>query len=442
MKNEIYEQLIGVTNPCREYSELNYKIHFDHLRDADEFCAAASLYAEERSELLAHSLHRYQQLIDKASEILKIDTDFLIKKKICFNFYTDIANLFGLGTQAYTTESDTPYIGVSELSLQDIYLLQLVLLHEMQHALDFVFFEGFNMGIAERELRARITICNSLNEIQKQFSKLYKNAYIDQAYWYVILYNSPNVDEKVKQQYFELLEKQAKSILSHEDGIVFSPLILRVFGRELMREGVELKSNISYRIDNKKGALISENKELKVLRHEEPVSEMEEFISSDLETSEDEEPLSVRLSRLTGEKVARDNETLTLVKNKMMEWHTYKDEFKVLKKQASVVLTRNAESFSNIALPQDTALSVPKIIRVEAKPYIVGDNSLTDLKNLEIPNVAMNTGFNDDQIYTPVRPRYSNKKNDIREEEEEEFDDGIAKDVMSNLSNFFNKKRD
>ncbi len=439
MKNEIYEQLIGVTNPCREYSEANYKSHFDHLRDADEFCAAASLYSEERSELLAHSLHRYQQLIDKASEILKLDTDFLIKKKICFNFYTDIANLFGLGTQAYTTESDTPYIGVSELSLQDIYLLQLILLHEMQHAMDFVFFEGFSMGIAERELRARITICHSLNEIQKQFSKLYKNAYIDQAYWYVILYNSPNVDEKVKQAYYELLEKPAQHILAHEEGVVFSPLIIRVFSRELIREGVNLRSNISYRIDSHKGKLEIEETELKTPQVEEQVSEMEEFISSDLETSEDE-PLSLRLNRLTGEKVARDNETLTLVKNRMMEWHTYKDEFKVLKKQASVVLTRNAESFSNIILPQDTALSVPKIIKIEAKPYLEGDTSLTDLKNLAIPNVSMNAGgFNEDQIFLP---NASNKNRKNIKKEAEEFEDDIASSVMSNLSDFVKKKRD
>jgi hypothetical protein len=444
MKNEIFEQLIGVTNPCREYSEINYKSHFDHLRDADEFCAAASLYAEERSELLAHSLHRYQQLIDKATEVLKLDTDFLIKKKICFNFYTDIANLFGLGTQAYTTESETPYIGVSELSLQDIYLLQLILLHEMQHALDFVYFDGFSMGIAERELRARITICNSLSEIQKQFSKLYKNAYIDQAYWYVILYNSPNVTDMVKEQYFELLEKPAKNILAHEEGIVFSPLILRVFGRELFREGVQLRSNTSYRIDSKKGKIIFEETELKTAPPEEAISEMDEFITSDLETSEDDEPLSVKLSRLTGAKVARDNETLTLVKNKMMEWHTYKDEFKVLKKQASVVLTRNAESFSNIALPQDTALSVPKIIKVEAKPYLPGDNSLTLLKNLEIPNVSMNTGgFNEDEIILPTRSGYNNKKAQEKKEAAEEYEeDEIAKNVMSNLSDFVNKKRE
>ena len=198
MKNEIYEQLIGASHPCREYSQVNYKEHFSLLKDADEFSAAASLYAEERVELLAHSLHRYQQLLDKAASIMKLDTDFLIKKKVCFNFYTDIANLFGLGTQAYTTESDTPYVGVSELSLQDIYLLQLVLLHEMQHAIDFVYYNGLTMGIAERELRARLTICNSLNEIQKQFSKLYKNAYIDQAYWFIILYSSPTVSDDIK----------------------------------------------------------------------------------------------------------------------------------------------------------------------------------------------------------------------------------------------------
>lgn len=439
MKNEIYEQLIGVTNPCKEYKEANYKYHYQILKDADEFSAAAALYPDERTELLANSLHKYQQIIDKASELLLLDTDFLLKKKISFNFYTDIANLFGLGTQAYTTETEKPYIGVSELSLQDIYLLQLVLLHEMQHALDFVFFDGLGMGIAERELRARLSICHSLNDIQKQFNKLYKNAYIDQAYWYIILFNSPKVSDDIKYQYFELIEKNAKKLLEDSDGIVFSPLILRVFAKELEREEVHLRSNISYRLIVENGIIKLSETELKTPLPEEVQNEMEEIISTDTETSEDE-PLSVRLAKLTGEKIARDNETIALVKNKLMEWHTYKDEFKNLKKQASVVLTRNAESFSNIVSNNNSAISVPNIIKVEKKYYGPdGDNNeLKQLRNLEIPNVAINTGnFDDQEIFVQNRPYNSRKKKSY-----DEFEENIAENVMNNLSSFVNKKRE
>ncbi|MFN4150864.1 MAG: hypothetical protein ACK4IX_07955, partial [Candidatus Sericytochromatia bacterium] len=91
MKNEIFDQLIGSVYKCKEYSSDEYKSHYDILKEADEFCAAASLYADERLELLANSLHKYQQLIDNASSILNLETDFLLKKKVCFNFYTDIA---------------------------------------------------------------------------------------------------------------------------------------------------------------------------------------------------------------------------------------------------------------------------------------------------------------------------------------------------------------
>lgn len=435
MNNEIYDQLLGSVHKCKEYDENDYKEHYDSLKDADEFCAAASLYADERTELLANSLHRYQQLIDNASEKMKLETEFLVKGKVCFNFYTDIANLFGLGTQAYTTESKTPYIGVSELSLQDIYLLQLILLHEMQHAMDFVFFDGFSMGIAERELRSRITICNSLNEVQKQFNKLYKNAYIDQAYWYIILYNSPNVDQKLKEQYYELLEKNAKKLLS-EQGINFSPLILRVFGRELVREGVDLRSNILYKLNSEKGLINLEKEEIKNPLVEE-ISEMDAHITGDLETSDDE-PVSVKLSRITGERLGGLDGSVTLVKNKMMEWHTYQDEFKGIKKQASIVITRNAESFNNIALPQDSSIATPNIIKVQAKPYLVGDNSLKDLKNLEIPNVSMNTGLNEETEIILPRRMYNNGLK--RQKEDEEYEDEVAKNMMSNLSDMFKKR--
>ena len=437
MNNEIYDQLLGSVHHCKEYDEADYKDHYDNLKDADEFCAAASLYADERNELLANSLHRYQYLIDKASGKMNLETEFLSKGKIAFNFYTDIANLFGLGTQAYTTESKTPYIGVSELSLQDIYLLQLILLHEMQHAMDFVFFDGFSMGIAERELRSRITICNSLNEAQKQFNKLYKNAYIDQAYWYMILFNSPNVDIKVKDQYFELLEKNTKKLLQ-EDGVNFSPLILRVFGRELIREGVDLRSNLLYRVNSEHGIIRLEKEEVKNLIHDES-SDMDQYITSDLETSDDE-PISVKLNKMTGEKLGGLDGSVNLIKNKMIEWHTYKDEFKGIKKQASIVITRNAESFNNIALPHDSSVgSVPNIIKVEAKPYIVGDNSLTDLKNLEIPNVSMNAGLNDDTEIILPRRMYNNGLKKQKPEEEFE-DDEVAKNMMSNLSDMFKKR--
>ncbi|MFN8671844.1 MAG: hypothetical protein U0457_07115 [Candidatus Sericytochromatia bacterium] len=433
--NEIYDQIIGATYKFKEYNETDYNFHYETLKEADEYCSAASLYPDERTDLLANSLHKYQNLIDKATEILNLETDFLMKKKICFNFYTDIANLFGLGTQAYTTETETPYIGVSELSLQEIYLLQLILLHEMQHAMDFVYFSGFKMGIAERELRARITICHSLNELQKQFNKLYKNAYVDQAYWFVILYNSPHVDERTKHQYFELLEKKAKDILSDEDGVVFSPLILRVFGRELIREGVDLRANLSYKIQERGGLLIMETAQPKIALEEEEYTEMEEQITQDTETYNDEEPLSVKLSRLTGENmgVVPDGSFL-LVKNKMLEWHTYKDEFKSIKKQASVVITRNAESFSNIAVPEDSAISSNSRIQKVEKKGVKVDNTIRELREIEIPGTDINLEFKKDLILPKSYKAPITASND-------DYDDNIAQNMVNNLSQLI-KKRD
>ncbi|GIW21019.1 MAG: hypothetical protein KatS3mg068_0026 [Candidatus Sericytochromatia bacterium] len=428
MSNELYDQLIGVNFPCVEYLEDNYKEHYELLKEADEFSAAAVLYPDEKNELLANSLHRYQLILDKASKILKLETDFLLKKKICFNFYTDIANLFGLGTQAYTTETETPYIGVSELSLQNVYLLQLILLHEMQHATDFVYFNGFDMGVAERELRARLTICHSLNELQKQFNKLYKNAYIDQAYWFVILFSSPNISDELKYKYYELLEKPAKDILESDDGVVFSPLILRVFGMELKREGVNLKANTSYSITNRNGLLIMEEKELKI---QEEIQE-EDTIISDTETYDDK-LLSVKLSRMTGEKISDENQPLTLVKNKLIEWHTYKDELKNMKKNANIIITRNAESLSNISTVENTNLSVPKIIKVE-KQFIKMENDFEKLRNINIPNSTYKPeDFSNDDSPIIILNNANRKK--VIEEDNE------AQNFVNNLSDFFKGKK-
>jgi len=456
MKSEIRKQLLGFSTPCIEYNEFNQKEHFDLLRDADEFAAAASLYPDERSELLAHSLHRYQQIINKAVDVLELETSYLLKKRVAFNFYTDIANLFGLGTQAYTTESETPYIGISELSLQDIYLLELILLHEMQHAFDFVFNDGLNMGIAERELRARITICNSLNDIHKQFNKLYKNAYIDQAYWFVILYKSSSLDLKLKETYYDLLERSAKNILSDEEGLMFSPLVIRVFGRELERENVELKSNVAYRVTKSNGKLKIKETERELVVEDDELNEMEDVITSDIETAQGDEPLSVRLSKLTGEiiPVGRGNK-VSLVKNKLVEWHTYKKEFKNLKRNASVVITRNAESFANITIPNYSSVIIKKNIEQEKvtestettekktsesqtkKNFYrsAEDNEFAQLRSIEIPNSTIDAGLGE-EVLLPNRPTYAKKK----QVEEYEDSEDIAKNVMSNLFEFVNKQ--
>jgi len=425
MSNEIYDQLIGVSFPCVEYLEEDYKEHYELLKEADEFSAAASLYPDEKNELLANSLHRYQLILDKATNMLKLETDFLLKKKICFNFYTDIANLFGLGTQAYTTETETPYIGVSELSLQNVYLLQLILLHEMQHATDFVYFNGFEMGVAERELRARLSICNSLNELQKQFNKLYKNAYTDQAYWFVILFSSPNINDKLKYKYYELLEKPAKDILSSDEGVIFSPLILRVFGMELKREGVNLKTNVGYSINERDGLLIIEEKEINIKQE----NQEDDSIISDTETYDDN-LLSVKLSKMTGEKISDENQPLTLVKNKLIEWHTYKDELKNMKKNANVIITRNAESISNISTVENTNLAVPKIIKVE-KQLIKMENDFEKLRNISIPDSTYKPEdfANDDSPIITIRNN-QNKKKFLEEDNE-------AQTFVNNLSDFF-----
>ena len=143
-------------------------------------------------------------------------------------------------------------------------------------------------------------------------------------------------------------------------------------------------------------------------------------------------------AKLTGEKISEENGEISLVKNKLVEWHTYKDEFKTLKKQASVVITRNAESFTNIITPQDAPISVPRIIKVEAKPFTPsGDNELVQLRNLEVPNASIDSMNNDEPtIFLPTRP-YSNTK---KKAEEEEVEDDVAENMMSNLSQFFKKR--
>jgi hypothetical protein len=428
MTNEIYDQLIGVNFPCIEYSESDYKEHYYLLKEADEFSAAASLYPDEKNELLANSLHRYQLILDKASSMLNLETDFLLKKRICFNFYTDIANLFGLGTQAYTTETETPYIGVSELSLQNIYLMQLILIHEMQHATDFVYFNGFDMSIAERELRARLSICYSLNELQKQFNKLYKNAYLDQAYWFVILFLSQNISDELKYKYYELLEKQTKDVLSSEEGIVFSPLILRVFGMELKREGISLKANVGYSIKNRNGLLVVEEKELNNFIEQNE----DDSILSDTETYE-ENLLSVKLSKITGENISDKEKPLSLVKNKLVEWHTYKEELKNMKKNVNIIITRNAESLSNISTVENTSLAVPKIIKVE-KQFIKLENDFEKLRNINIPSASYKSeDFANDESPIITLRNYSSKNKDLEENDAQEF--------VNNLSDFFKGKK-
>ena len=151
----------------------------------------------------------------------------------------------------------------------------------------------------------------------------------------------------------------------------------------------------------------------------------------------------------------------------MVEWHTYKEEFKKLKKTASIVITRNAESFDSLNNVYDTSLNAPKVIKIdkpEPKKELQAeqididalkestidkevteqsleekrDNELEQLRNLDIPDANTNftADFNDSEVYLPPKPIYQQKKQ-IQPEEEEH----LAEDVMSNLSQFVNRNR-
>lgn len=437
MSKELLEQLVGNSYKCIEYDTKNFYDHFDRLREADEFAAAASLYADERYELLANAGHRYQLVLDKAVESLKLNIDFLNKKRIWFNFYTDIANRFGLGTQAYTTEAECPHIGVSELSLQDITLLQLILLHEFQHATDFAYLDGLKMSVAERELRARISVCQALKgKKQKHYLQLYQNSVTDQAYWFVILYHSVNTPEEKKLEYYNLLEPVTQKRLSNQDiGVSFPPIVLRILSKELNREKIILKSDEVYHIWLQKGKLVLNTEKVNLMIPDN-TDKMEEIIVEHDENNIQQNQESLKTLGLSN---LQDDETKKpVIKNKVGDWYSYESQYKLLKKQAHIVITRNMESFSNISdiLPVDIAededLSPPEIQYISVK----GGDEFKELDNLEIPDSQLETVKQEESVSLQPLQSTVKRKNTFQHDEEI-----LAEDVMNNLSDFIKEKK-
>ncbi len=360
MKRSLRAQMVGFHHQCIEYQPFQFHEYYEFLKEAEEFGAAAGAYPDERDELMANAAHRYQLLLDWMSERLHLNTTFLNKGRIWFNFYADIAGRFGLGTQAYTTETKKPHIGVSEISLQDLYLLQLILLHEMQHATDFVNYEGLRMSIAERELRARISICQGLRSLRDQYLKLYQNALQDLTYWFVIFYHS-DIKASLKRDYYDLLPEDAQMLLSKEcRGVLFSPMVIRSLMKELHRDRIEITSLKRYAIDIVgKGLKLIElplSEEESTQQHQDPdtleamMLEDDELAPSSMQvrdiSDEDMDALTIDFSR----------EVMT-TKNKVTDWQPYDDSYQRLKEQAMVVIERDQIGFEPIQLRLDKGIS-------------------------------------------------------------------------------------
>lgn len=354
MKRNLRGQMVGFHHPCVYYDEHKSFVYYDFLHEADEFGAAAGAYPDERAELLANSAHRYQLLVDMTVANLNLNVSFLNKGKIWFNFYSEIATHFGLGTQAYTTETRKPHVGISEITLQDNYLLQLILLHEMQHAIDFANYQGLQMSISEREFRARISICEGIRAIKEQQQELYANSLQDLCYWYILLFLTSSVSDARKLDYYHLLNEDAQAVLASDGenrGVLFSPLVLRSLSKELMRDKINIDSFNRYAIDLVKGKLhlhlLSLNPEDEEVREPDNLEEM---------MFEDDELVSnlIRLKDITKDELkylSQDySRELVTARNKMTDWHTYDKAYAKLKEQAKAAIERDKPSFSEVQI--------------------------------------------------------------------------------------------
>lgn len=398
MNRNLRAQMVGFHHPCIEYSRKQFTEYYEYLREADEFGAAAGAYPEERDELIANAAHRYQLLIDWMTERLKLNVTFLNKGKIWFNFYADIASRFGLGTQAYTTETKKPHVGISEISLQDLYLLQLILIHEVQHATDFVNYSGLQMSIAERELRARISIYQALEPMQAKYGKLYQHALLDLCYWYIILFLSESVKKAVKKDYYGLLGNDVqKKLALDEGGIVFAPMVVRALSKELQREKVTLSTRVRYGILLEGTTLRLMEVALAETEQAPPADLIEDLMIAD----DDLAPTSMHIQDLAAE----DLEALTIdfsrdvltTKNKLTDWQPYDDSYQRLKEKAMVVIDRDEIGFKPIQyrLEKGTGLQLemPLFPQAEqiAKGLSVDMQPLYELNNLDIPDAVLKT---------------------------------------------------
>ncbi|MGV3524950.1 MAG: hypothetical protein ACO1RX_12040 [Candidatus Sericytochromatia bacterium] len=352
MKRNLRAQMVGFHHRCIDFNDYQRHEYYEFLHEADEFGAAAGTYPDERDELLANSAHRYQLLVDWTTAHLKLNVSFLNKGKIWFNFYSDIATHFGLGTQAYTTETKRPHVGISEITLQDMNLLQLILLHEMQHAIDFANYAGLQMSISERELRARISICEGLSALRESHSELYGHAVQDLCYWFIMTYLTTGTDSERKKDYYDLLNEDVRYLLSSEGGgIQFTPMVLRSLAKELQRDNLTLTSGQRYALNLRQGEL-----ELRLLSLNPDDEEGEVIDQMELMLLEDDAlaPNTVQLKNLTkvelGSLSVDYSREVLSTRNKISDWQVYDKTYEKLKTHAKEAIERDTPSFSQVQL--------------------------------------------------------------------------------------------
>lgn len=451
MKRNLRAQMVGFHHPCLLFNDRQAFEYYDFLHEADEFGAAAGTYPDERSELLANSAHRYQLLVDWTAQRLRLNVGFLNKGKIWFNFYSDIATHFGLGTQAYTTETRRPHVGISEISLQDIYILQLILLHEMQHAIDFANYQGLQMTISERELRARISICEGLSALKGSHDELYANSLQDLCYWFILLFLTGNLDGPRKQDYYELLNDDCRYLLSSDSGgVLFTPLVLRSLSKELMRDNLTLTSLKRYAIDKSGGEI-----KLRMLslnpgddRIEEPDSLEAMMLEDDKLAGNAIHNKDLSKSELKDLSVDYSRDVLT-TRNKLTDWQSYDKAYANLKEKAKVAIERDKPSFAQVQMRLEKGAGhlldrelFPQLENlVKAEPSAEPQDKDSLLASLKMPSAVLETAEGDEfeAVQNAVSVQLEPLQG-IRQRHNIEDDQPTLEDRMADLSDFVRER--
>jgi hypothetical protein len=454
VKRNLRAQMVGFHHHCIIYSQRQYHEYYEYLKEADEFGAAAGTYPEERHELIANAAHRYQLLLDWMCERLHLNVSFLSRGKIWFNFYSDIASRFGLGTQAYTTETRKPLVGVSEISLQDIYLLQLILLHEMQHAIDFCNYSGLQMTLSERELRARISICEGLSSIQESHPKLYANAVQDLTYWYIITFLTAKISDSTKRDYYDLLNEDTRQFLSTAGrGVFFSPMVIRSLAKELQRDQISLSSASRYAIE-----LINDQLSLRMISLSAEEAEMEPaepdllekmMIEDDQLTQNTNSIQNLSKDDIAALSVDYRRDVLT-TRNKLTDWQSYDETYQHLKEQALVAIERDTPAFGDVQqrLEKGASHLLEKSLFPQVQSMVPGatepgkDNALKRLSLLNLPEAVQETiETNPDEINPDALPvRLEPLQNKHLQRHNIEDDQPTLEDRMSDLSEFLKER--
>lgn len=448
MKRNLRAQMVGFHHPCLFFNDRQTYEYYDFLHEADEFGAAAGTYPDERSELLANSAHRYQLLVDWTSERLRLNMGFLNKGKIWFNFYSDIATHFGLGTQAYTTETRRPHVGISEISLQDIYLLQLILLHEMQHAIDFANYQGLQMSISERELRARISICEGLSALRDSHEELYANSLQDLCYWYILLFLTGGLDSGRKRDYYELLNADCRYLLSGDGGgVLFTPLVLRSLSKELMRDNLSLTSLKRYAIepsgDEIRLRMLSLHDGEEVSETADSLEEM--MIQDDLLAGNAIHNKDLSKQELKDLSVDYSRDVMT-TRNKLTDWQSYDKAYDKLKQQAKAAIERDKPSFAQVqlrlekgaghSLDRELFPQIEELVKKDPEP-VTTDSLLASLK---LPDAVQETVAGDDADGLNAVAVQLEPLQGIRQRHNIEDDQATLEYRMADLSDFVRER--